>query len=248
VGTVVIGIYWSEVNKTPWSNDRVGIEQVYYGMAVDKRIEEGQNREIYLRPSRIGPEFPIPYPIELTSQMWSNAEINRSFSLGGYVPLKGIPRYEQMIEFAKTNESISYFALLAESQTGWIVSKDKSDLETVNCIYDQTCLVDSSTVSAIDWDLDKLEYSVSTMRDGLLTVNEIPWEGWQAEVCSEGSCEKVKTEADLETLLLSVPVSSDTKSVTFLYQQPFKKTSWIIFWLSLVGVLILSLRIKKKVV
>jgi hypothetical protein len=246
VGTVVIGIYWSEINKTPWSNDRIGIEQVYYGMAVEKRIEEGKNREIYLRPSRIGPEFPIPYPIALTSQMWSNSEINRSFSLGGYVPLKGIPRYEWMIEFAKSEESIAYYALLSESQNGWIVSKDKADLDTVNCVYERTCLINSATVSPTSWDLDKLVYSVSTTQDGLLTVNEIPWEGWQAEVCSENSCEKVTTKADLETLLLSVPVSSDTKSVSFFYQQPFKKTTWIIFWIALAGILILTRRVKKE--
>ncbi len=248
IGTVAIGIYWSEINKTPWSFERIPEERFYYEMEVDQRILEGKNREINIRPERIGPKFPIPYPAELTSHIWSNSEVDRSFSLGGYVPLKGIPRYESMIEFALKEESVSYYALLAESQTGWIVSKDKSDLETVNCIYDQTCLIDGSTVLPIGWDLDKLEYSVSTMRDGLLTVNEIPWEGWQAEVCSDNACEKVKTKADLGTLLLSVPVSSDTKSVTFFYQQPFKKTSWIIFWFSLIGVLMLSLRIKKKVV
>jgi hypothetical protein len=103
-------------------------------------------------------------------------------------------------------------------------------------------------VEPTEWKIDELSFSVSSSSEGLLVVNEIPWEGWQAEVCSDNSCEKVKTESDLETLLLSVPVSSDTKSVTFFYEQPFKKTSWIIFWLSLVGVLMLSLRIKKKVV
>ncbi len=245
VGTVVIGIYWSEVNKTPWSNDRVGVEQVYYGMGVDKRIKEGKSREIYLRPARVGPEFPIPYPIELTSQMWSNSEINKTFSLGGYVPLKGIPRYEWMIEFAKTKESIPYYALLAEPQNGWVASKEKSDLETVNCIYTQTCIIDGAKVLPTSWDLNKLDFSVSATKDGILVINEIPWDGWHAEVCSVDSCEKVKAESDLETLLLTVPVSSDTKSITFFYQQPYKKTSWIIFWVALLGVLLLIRRVKK---
>jgi hypothetical protein len=108
-------------------------------------------------------------------------------------------------------------------------------------------LVEGSYSEPVNWDIDELKFNLSSSKAGLFVVNEIPWEGWKAEVCSESSCEKVKTESDLETLFLSVPVSSDTKNVTFFYQQPLKKTSWIIFWLSLVGVLILSLRIKKKV-
>jgi hypothetical protein len=245
IGTLVTGVYWSEINKAPWSFDRNAIEQFYYGMAVDDRIKAGKNREINIRPERIGPNFPIPYPAELTSHIWSNSEVDRSFSSGGYVPLKGIPRYERMIEFALMGASIPYFSLLSSAQTGWVVNKNNADLETVNCIYDQTCLIGGATVVPISWDLNKLEYSVTTAQGGLMTVNEIPWEGWQAEVCSENSCEKVKTKADLETLLLSVPVSSDTKSVTFFYQQPFKKTTWTFFWIALIGVLILTRRAKK---
>lgn len=244
VGTIFIGISWSEVSKTPWNNDRQGIEQVYYGMALDKRIGEGLNREISLRPSRVGPEFPIPYPIQLTSQMWSNSEINRSFSLGGYVPLKGIPRYEEMIEFAKTEESIPFYALLAKEQAGWITSTSEASKDTVNCIYQNNCIIEKSSVVAESWDLNKLQYGVQTSQPGLLVVNEIPWEGWKAEVCSSLGCETTTVKSDLKNLLLAVEISTDTEKVTFEYFQPLKRSTWIIFWLGILGIIYLMFKNK----
>lgn len=245
IGTLTIGYQWSELNKTPWSNDRIGIEQVYYGMEVDKRILEGKNREYETRPSRVGPEFPIPYPIELTSQMWSNSEINKTFSLGGYVPLKGIPRYEEMIEFAKTQESIEYYALLAQPQTGWITSSTTADLDTIKCISESDCLIDDSSVVASTWNLNQIEFEISTPSNGLLVVNEIPWQGWQANVCSDTSCEVLETDFNLETLLLSVPVDTSIKKVTFEYQQPLKIISWILFWAAVAGLIIIIAYLNK---
>ena len=239
VGTLVIGYQWSELNKTPWSNDRVGIEQVYYGMEVDKRIGEGEGREYVTRPGRIGPEFPIPYPIALTSQMWSNSEINKTFSLGGYVPLKGIPRYESMIEFAKTEESVNYFKLLAQAQTGWIVSEDTANKQAVECITNQSCLIESTKIQATSWELNKIEFAITNSTNGLFIINEIPWQGWKAEVCSEGDCETFEADSDIETLLLSVPVKADTQKVIFSYEQPLRLLTWVIFWISILAVMIL---------
>lgn len=247
VGTIFIGASWSEVSKTPWNNDRKGIEQVYYGMALDNRIGEGRNREITLRPSRVGPEFPIAYPIELTSQMWSTSEINRSFSLGGYVPLKGIPRYEEMIEFAKTEESIPFYALLAKEQAGWITPASEASRETINCVYQNTCIIEESSVVAKSWDLHRLQYNVQTSQPGLLVVNEIPWKGWQAKVCSSVGCETKDIKTDLASLLLAVEISTNTESVTFEYSQPLKRSTWIIFWFGIVSTFYLMFRNRKQV-
>ncbi len=241
LGTLFIGYQWTEINKTPWSNDRIGIEQVYYGMTVDKRISEGENRQIDLRPARMGPEFPIPYPIALTSQMWSNSEINRTFSLGGYVPLKGIPRYEWMIEFAKTKESIPFYALLALPQSGWLISNSSADLEAVNCIYEERCVLPNSTVNPISWDISRLEYAITTGTPALLVVNEIPWEGWKASVCSAADCKEIVANSDLDQLLLSIPVDETTQTVIFEYFQPYKVLTWTIFWISLLLIFLLAI-------
>jgi hypothetical protein len=245
---LVSGYLWISANKATWLHDRSEVENYYYGSSVEELILQGLQADTDIRPSRIGPRFPIPYPSELAIFVWSSTEITNRFSLGGYVPLKGISRYEESINLARNARGVPYFRLLAKPQSGWVVDRDIANLETVKCIYRQSCLVEDYLVEPTKWKIDELSFSVASSDEGLLVVNEIPWEGWQAEVCSENSCTKVKTEADLETLLLSVPISPDTTSVTFFYQQPYKQTSWIIFWLSLVGVLILSVRIKKKVV
>ena len=247
ITVVSSGYYWASSNKATWLHERAEVENYYYGFPVQDLISKGQEVETALRPMRIGPKFPIPYPAELAIFVWSSTEITKGFSLGGYVPLKGISRYEEAIMLARSARGVPYFSLLSMSQMGWVTDREIANLETVKCIYRQTCLVEGSYSEPVNWDIDELKFNLSSSKAGLFVVNEIPWEGWKAEVCSESSCEKVKTESDLETLFLSVPVSSDTKNVTFFYQQPLKKTSWIIFWLSLVGVLILSLRIKKKV-
>ena len=240
LGTLIIGFQWTEVNKTPWNNDRIGIEQVYYGMTVDKRIGEGKTRIINLRPERMGPEFPIPYPIALTSQMWSNSEINKTFSLGGYVPLKGIPRYEQMIEFAKTSESVPVYTLLAKAQTGWLVNNDSATLDSINCIYDQSCLIPESTVTPVSWDISKLEFEISSPSAALMVVNEIPWDGWRAKVCDSNNCKEVEVNTELDQLLLAVQVDASTEKVIFEYFQPYKEISWIIFWIALVLIIVIA--------
>jgi hypothetical protein len=240
LGTLIIGFQWTEVNKTPWNNDRIGIEQVYYGMTVDKRIGEGKTRIINLRPERIGPEFPIPYPIALTSQMWSNSEINQTFSLGGYVPLKGIPRYEQMIEFAKTSESVPFYKLLAKAQTGWLIDSDSAKLDSINCIYDQSCLIKESNVTPVSWDISKLEFEISSPSVALMVVNEIPWEGWRAKVCDSNNCKEVKVNTELDHLLLAVQVDASTEKVIFEYFQPYKEISWIIFWIALALIIMIA--------
>lgn len=237
--SIFIGYSWTEVNKTPWSNDRQGIEQVYYGMSLDNRIAEGLNKVTELRPARMGPEFPIPYPIELTSQKWSTSEINKTFSLGGYVPLKGIPRYEWMIEFAKTPESIPFYSLLAQAQTGWVVTESNSDLKAVNCIYETTCLVENARVSAKSWDLNRLEYQIETPAPGLLVLNEIPWQGWKASICSSGSCSEQLVNSNLENVLIGVPIDSQTTTVVLEYFQPYRTITWIIFWVSLAALALL---------
>jgi hypothetical protein len=239
-GTLFIGYQWTEVNKTPWNTDRIGIEQIYYGMTVDKRIVEGKTRIINLRPERIGPEFPIPYPIALTSQMWSNSEINKTFSLGGYVPLKGIPRYEQMIEFAKTSESVPFYTLLAKAQTGWLVNNDAATLDSINCIYDQSCLVQESTVTPASWDISKLEFEISSPSDALMVVNEIPWDGWRAKVCDSNNCKVAEVNTELDQLLLAVQVEASTEKVVFEYFQPYKEISWIIFWIALALIIMIA--------
>jgi hypothetical protein len=232
ISVLVSGYLWTSVNKATWLHDRKEVENYYYGSSVEELIIYGQQADSGLRPMRIGPRFPIPYPSELAIFVWSSTEITNRFSLGGYVPLKGISRYEESINLARHVRGVPYFSLLAKPQSGWVVDRDTSNLETIKCIYRQSCLSEDSLVEPTEWKIDELSFSVTSSGAGLLVVNEIPWEGWHAEVCSENSCEKAITDDDLESLLLSVPVSSDTKSVTFFYQQPFRKTTWIIFWIA----------------
>jgi hypothetical protein len=246
VGTLVIGYQWSELNKTPWSNDRVGIEQVYYGMEVDKRIAEGESRNYLTRPERTGPEFPIPYQSALVNHMWSVSEVNNTFSVGGYVPIKGIPRYESMIDIALYQFGMPYFELLALPQAGWIVSERKINLDSINCIVASDCIINNSIVKPESWSIDKLKFTISSSKSGNLVINEIPWEGWTAKVCSDSDCVVYVTDFDEKTLLLNVPITSSTISVTFEYVQPLKLISWTIFVLALLLMLIIIYALSKR--
>ena len=244
--TIWSGYTWIMQTPSVWLQNRVEQEKLYYGEQVEKILEESKNYRPLYRTERIGREFPVPYPSEFTIQMWNKSELEKSFSSGGLVSLKGLLRYEDFIQLALSEQGVSYHSLLRNPLSVWLVDQDKANLQTANCITNQDCLITSAELNIFDWGEDHFSVDINSLSAGLLVANEVSWRGWRAKLCTSLSCEDRPVATEITDKLIAIPISTDTKLVTFYYAQPYKFESWTAFWLGLVLLFLLTIVNKKK--
>ena len=233
VSSVLVGWYWALQSPSVWQTDRVAAERFYYGETSSEINSRVKNYEPTYRTERSGPSFPIPYPAELTFQTWNKAEMEKSFTLGGLVSLKGVVRFEDFIATAMQPEGINYYELLRLPLSGWLVNNQKAELSTADCIINDGCIVPEVKIRIQDWRPDRFQVNLYNSKNALLVVNEVPWHGWRAEVCKAATCEDVAVSSEISDKLVATPVSSETTSVTFYYKQPFRLESWFAFWIAI---------------
>lgn len=233
IGTIFIGWFWALQSPSVWQTDRQAAERFYYGETSSEINKRVRNYEPTYREQRSGPAFPIPYPAELTFQTWNKAEIEKSFTLGGLVSLKGVVRFEDFIATAMQADAVNYYELLRLPLTGWIVDREKADLFTADCILKNDCTYSEVAIQITDWSPEKFKVILEDSKHGLLVVNEVPWRGWMAEVCDEATCTDFAVASDISDKLVSIEVSESTTSVTFYYKQPLRLESWISFWVGI---------------
>lgn len=239
--TIFIGWYWALQSPAVWLNDRVASERFYYGETSSEINERVRDFTPTMRGKRSGPIFPIPYPAELTFQTWNKAEMEKSFTLGGYVSLKGIIRYENFIETAMMQEGANYFELLRQPLNAWLTEAPDAGLTTADCIQASSCLTTSFDYEIKNWSSNRIDFQITNAKNGLMVINEVPWKGWKAEVCSLEQCQLVDVDTSIEQKLVATPISNEVISVSFIYMQPMKAISWAVFWLA-VGFLALFTR------
>lgn len=223
------GWYWSAQSPAVWSNDRVAAEQFYYGETSSEINKRVKDYEPSFREERSGPTFPIPYPAELTFQTWNKSEIDKSFTLGGLVSLKGVTRYEDLLEIAMSKDGVEYFELLRQPLSAWVVDKEQANLETAKCIIDNSCTNLNVNSKVTNWKPSRYSIELSDAASGLLVTNEVAWAGWHAKVCSTSSCSIIPVASDLGNKLVAVQITDNVNSVEFFYKQPYKTESWVGF-------------------
>lgn len=246
IATVAVGWFWALQSPAVWLNDRVASESFYYGetsSAINKRVKDFQPT---YRTERSGPKFPIPFPAELTFQTWNKAEIEKSFTLGGLVSLKGVTRYEEFIENAMIEEGYPYYQILRMPLSGWVVDREVANLATASCIYYQNCIKSIDELEIFDWQPDQFLVRLKGVDSGLLVINEVSWRGWQAEVCADSECSTLSVASEDSDKLVSVPINEDTTQVKFYYKQPFKLESWVGFWLGIAFLSLLAVFANRK--
>lgn len=224
-----VGWYWSAQSTAVWSNDRVAAEQFYYGETSSEINKRVKDYEPSFREERSGPTFPIPYPAELTFQTWNKSEIDKSFTLGGLVSLKGVTRYEDLLKTAMSKDGVEYFELLRQPLSAWVVDKEQANLETAKCIIENTCINSDIKTRIISWEPSRYSVSLSEPANGLLVTNEVAWKGWKAKVCYENYCEIKSVTADVSDKMVSIILNSKIKTVEFFFEQPYKVESWVSF-------------------
>lgn len=244
--SVFIGWTWAHQTPAVWLNDRVQWEDFYYGDTSENIRERVEDYLPNSRGERIGRSFPIPYSSELTFQIWNKSELDKSFTMGGLVSLKGLARYEEFVSGAEKEEYASHYELLKLPLQAWVTQLEKADFETSACIYEKTCVSQNVKTTILDWKPSEYLVSIEHSRPGLLVTNEVAWKGWQAEVCSNDSCKTVEVAHELSDKLVAVPISGDTVSVRFFYEQPFKITSWVFFWIGIIFMLFALNSIRKE--
>lgn len=221
--------YLSAQSPAVWSNDRVAAEQFYYGETSSEINKRVKDYEPSFREERSGPTFPIPYPAELTFQTWNKSEIDKSFTLGGLVSLKGVTRYEDLLETAMSKDGVEYFELLRQPLSAWVVDKEQANLETAKCIIDNSCTNLNVNSKVTNWKPSRYSIELSDAASGLLVTNEVAWAGWHAKVCSTSSCSVIPVASDLGNKLVAVQITDNANSVEFFYKQPYKTESWVGF-------------------
>jgi hypothetical protein len=78
--------------------------------------------------------------------------------------------------------------------------------------------------------------------DQRLIINEIGWRGWHGKACTgKGECQKIKIADQESNLLLNAILPKETIKVEFEYKTPGMLWTWIIFWMTVLFVSILTI-------
>ena len=209
------------------------------------------DKNLLLRPERVGPALPIPYPGEMIIQFWNSNDLKRSYSTGGYVTIKGNANFEKYVEYSLDKDKSKVIQFLQEkSQVRFFDSS--TDLVDA-CFIQENCdanLIDYEFVSYSPGDF-KINFSKinSPLR---IVVNEIGWNNWQALGCDNtGNCINLEIGKQDSNILLNAEVPEGIQSIEFKYITPGMKYAWIIFWSTLFFVIssvIFSKRLKTELI
>jgi hypothetical protein len=231
--TSMVGFLWAIHNEITWKHPRERIEVRYYGSSVATLIDNQIPIELTKRPPRQGPEFPTD-PAVLQSPAWNGNEFRRSFSVGGYVNLKGQSRFDQMILWSSQPESKNWFKALSLESTAWMLpSNVESDLRSADCVIDQSCL--SSGLAVISWKPGEINVAVPVGSAGTVVINELAYEGWRVKICTSTDCKSEAVRTGENSTFLSAPINASVTSLRFYYVTAARGVSWLLF---VVGALI----------
>ena len=240
------GVSWTNSFKNPWQVPRVPTENLYFGNEVNNIIAAANPKEIESRPARVGPNLPIPYPGEMIIQFWNSNDLYRTYSTAGYVTIKGEENFNKYIEYALDEKNYKVIDFLQKESQILITNLENQNVD--ECVVLEKCDFIENKSDFVSFSPGSFIVKLNPLKnDQRLIVNEIGWRGWQGKACtSEGECQKI-TIADQESnLLLNATLPKDTINVEFEYKTPGMLWTWIIFWVTIVFVLILSIIGSKK--
>lgn len=242
----LLGSLWALANTEPWSLPRGFNETLYLGNSLEQIKNNESFEELTWREERIGPQFPVNYESEFIFHNWSNVILTKKFSHGGYVGFLGAERLEWMKALAETADSADYFHVLGKRLQGFVVDENEVTLANDECLLDGSCIIEGSIVQDRDWTGERFSFEVVTPQEANLIINEVPWNGWFAEVCSTEKCDVKKIDSDMDQIFISTTVPKGSSTVTFFYETPLRKESWIIFWSALLATIVWPVYLIKK--
>ncbi len=246
--TGFLGSLWALSNEETWSAG--SSETLYYDQPVENLLNYGAQVNNSWREARIGPDFPVAFPIDYTNHLLASRVLTREFSHGGYIGFLGAERLEWLKEKAMQDSAAPYFYLLGERLSGYVTTEEQIGLNSINCVNDLTCLIKDAEVKEKSWTAEKFVFDVYSPQAANFFVNEVPWNGWWAEVCNLGTCTTHKINHDLEYVFISTEIPAGTSQVTFYFDTPFLIIAWGIFWtalfIALLAVFVLSMRSNKE--
>lgn len=232
-GVGLLGSLWALVNIETWSLPRDYNESLYLGDSLAQENYSENSGESVWREKRIGPQFPVNYESDFIFHVWSNVILTKNFSHGGYVGFLGSERLEWMKLLAETDESVDYFEILGKRLQGFVVDKNDITLNNDQCLLKNSCVIKEAFVQEGYWEGDRFSFEVLTPQQANLVINEVPWDGWFVEICASEKCEVKKVKSGIEQIFISTEVPTGSSRVTFFYETPLRKESWMIFWSAL---------------
>ena len=241
----IIGYQWANFFPNPWKTDRISTEKIYFGNTVSNLIAVKDKSSLVTRPARVGPEFPIPYPGEMIIQFWNGNELQRKFTTGGYVTIKGEEKYQQYVEFAldKNKKPIMEF-LAANSQLKSFQSGIESD---ENCLLDTKCKITQIDYKFLSWKPGRIEVKINSVSSpSVIFLNEVFWDGWQIEKCNFDNCKTERLSNRNNDLLLSAEIDKSTTQITFIYKTPGLIMSFALFY-SVILFILIEILVKIKI-
>jgi hypothetical protein len=235
VATFAIGSSWIAQSPT-WSVPREEAEVGYLGQSVDSAIVSRLPIDLVTRPQRTGPPVPSSPP-EVLSNTWNISVFSRQPSSGGYVNLKGQPRFAELLTYLTTNEQVDAMNVLAGESEVWRLAAGSSpSVDSVECIDEGACV--ESGLEVTQWSPGRIFVKVPDASSSRVVVNEVAYPGWVATICVDNECSTSDVGADADSFFMSAVVPDGPSTVEFSYQTPFRAWSW---WLFAGGLLIVIL-------
>jgi hypothetical protein len=233
-----IGISWADSFKDPWQVPRVPTENLYFSGNVDEIISESQSIDLVIRPERNGPALPIPYPGEMIIQFWNSNDLNRNYSTGGYVTIKGNKNFEKYVEYALDADKSKVISFLQKGSA--VIFLNNSLPYADDCFVSKVCELKKVTYEYVNYSPGNFKIKIDDLVEPTkVVVNEIGWKGWSAKACDANlNCSVIKVENQDKELLLNAVVPVGTRFLTFEYVTPGLKFAWIIFWVTFLATLI----------
>lgn len=244
---LAIGYQWANYFPNPWKVDRISTENIYFGSPVSNLISTKNDSNLKIRPTRIGPKFPIPYPGEMIIQFWNGNELQRKFSTGGYVTIKGEQIYQKYVDYALDQNKKPIMDFLAESSK--LKSFELNNDVTEDCLINTKCKMTEINYEFISWKPGRIVIKINNvMTPTLVYLNEVFWDGWQIEKCTIQKCENKELVNADNDLLISAVVDKSTSQITFVYKTPGLVISFALFYLVAFYILIeIIVRISKQI-
>jgi hypothetical protein len=243
-GVFFIGISWANSFKDPWQVPRVPTENLYFGSEVSQIIANQLDKKLISRPERIGPALPIPYPGEMIIQFWNSNDLKRSYSTAGYVTIKGNKNFDKYVEYAVDNKNSNVISFLQKKSQVKFLNSGETSVDL--CFVNNNC-------EFKDVEYNFSEYNPGSFKINLLeniapsriVINEIGWNGWNARGCvSVNQCVDLDIGKQDNNLLLNALIPGGVTSLEFNYVTPGLKNAWIIFYLTIVFVVSMTLLIQ----
>lgn len=233
--TILLGGVWANMAWYTWSVSITEYEKLFFDQPVSELIAGQLPVELSQRPARSGPPFPVDPTQQENDQAvvwagWNRSEYSRDPSIGGYVNLRGQPRYDQILELAPQRAAAPLFNTLKLPSTVWrLPAGAKGDPASAACVSTASCLDPGLQVTR--WTPSEIEVSVPPGGPSTIVMNEISYRGWTATVCDAQSCTDQSVPVSDDDFLSTAQVPAGTTSVTFTYNTPNMSAAWICFWL-----------------